>query len=89
MMITTTRVSKENARASHLAMALRACRSASALSAGRPGIRAMTIAPARGTAPATVSQGKPFIYSLTTRSNRTRTAAPRNMDRAYERTKPV
>ncbi len=63
-------------------MALRARRSASALSAGRPGTRAMTIAPSSGSAPATVSQGKPFIYSLTTRSSATSTAAPKNMDRA-------
>ena len=82
MMITTTRVSSENARARYLASALRARRSASALSAGRPGISAITRAPTSGIAPATVSQGKPFIYSLTTRSSATRTAAPKNMDRA-------
>ena len=61
MMITTTSVSSENASAVHLASALRACRSASALSAGRPGISMITMAPSSGTAPATVSQGKPFI----------------------------
>ena len=61
MMITTTSVTSENASASHLARASRARRSATAESAGRPGISEITRAPASGTAPATVSQGKPFI----------------------------
>ncbi len=82
MMITTTSVATENARASILASVSRARRSASALSAGRPGISEITRAPASGTAPATVSQGKPFIYSLTARSRATTTTAPKNMDSA-------
>ena len=61
MMITTTSVISENARARYLARPCRARTSASALSAGRPGTSMITIAPSSGTAPAIVSQGKPFI----------------------------
>ena len=82
MMITTTSVSSEKASARYLASASRARRSASALSCGRPGTSAITSAPASGTAPATVSQGKPFIYSLTARRRATSTAAPKNMESA-------
>ncbi len=80
--ITTTSVASENASASHLASRSRARRSAGAASAGEPGISASTIAPASGIAPATVSQGKPFIYSLTASSSATSTAAPNSMDSA-------
>ena len=52
------------------------------LARGRPGLSARTIPPASGTAPATVSQGKPFSYSLTARSMATSTTAPKNMDSA-------
>ena len=82
MTITQTSVTTLKASASTLTRRDRASISPGALSAGSDGTSETAIAPANGMAPATVSQGKPFIYSLTTRRPATSSTAPISMDSA-------
>ena len=82
MTITQTSVISVTASASTLTSRDRASTSPGALSAGSDGTSATSTAPTSGMAPATVSQGKPFIYSLTTRRPATSSTAPMSMDSA-------